>query len=138
MTEKSDIKTFRDLIVWQKAHEMSLRVIELVASFPREQPFWVIGDQLLRAATSISANIAEGHGSYRGKEYGKFLSYALRSAYETENWALKLQDSRITRPRVNAESLKAITDLNTEIIKMLTALSKKIDTSTLRSSAYSP
>jgi four helix bundle protein len=81
MSERGEIKTFRDLIVWQKAHEMDLRVIELVTSFPREQPFWVIGDQLLRSSTSISANIAEGHGSYRGKEYGKFLSYALRSAY---------------------------------------------------------
>jgi four helix bundle protein len=122
-----EIKTFRDLIVWQKAHDMDLRVIELVSSFPREQPFWVIGDQLLRSSTSISANIAEGHGSYRGKEYGKFLSYALRSAYETENWLLKLLDSRIIQPRISAESLKVITDLNTEIIKMLTALIKKVD-----------
>jgi four helix bundle protein len=127
MSERAEIKTFRDLIVWQKAHEMDLRVIELVASFPRLQPFWVIGDQLLRASTSISANIAEGHSSYRGKEYGKFLSYALRSAYETENWLLKLQDSPILRQRVNVEAVQAIVDLNTEIIKMLTSLSKKID-----------
>jgi len=127
MSERGEIKTFRDLIVWQKAHEMDLRVIELVSSFPREQPFWVIGDQLLRASTSISANIVEGHGSYRGKEYGRFLSYALRSAYETENWLLTLQDSRVIQPRVNADSLKMITDLNTEIIKMLTVLLKKID-----------
>lgn len=47
MSERAEIKTFRDLIVWQKAHEMDLRVIELVTSFPRAQPFWVIGDQLL-------------------------------------------------------------------------------------------
>jgi four helix bundle protein len=127
MSERGEIKTFRDLIVWQKAHEMDLRVIELVMSFPREQPFRVIGDQLLRSSTSISANIAEGHGSYRGKEYGRFLSYALRSTYETENWLLKLQDSRVLRPRVNVESLKSITDLNTEIIKMLTALLKKMN-----------
>lgn len=124
-----EIKTFRDLIVRQKAHEMDLRVIELVATFPREQPFWIVGDQLLRSSTSISANIAEGHGSYRGREYGKFLSYALRSAYETENWLLKLQDSRVIRSRVAAESLKTIADLNTEIIKMLTVLSKKIESS---------
>lgn len=39
-----EIKTLRDLIVWQKAHEMDLLVIELVTSFPRGQPFWVIGD----------------------------------------------------------------------------------------------
>jgi four helix bundle protein len=127
MSERGEIKTFRDLIVWQKAHEMDLRVIELVSAFPRQQPFWVIGDQLLRSSTSISANIAEGHGSYRGREYGKFISYALRSAYETENWLLKLHDSHVMRPRINLESLKIITDLNTEIIKMLTALSKKLD-----------
>ena len=119
MNEKTEIKTFRDLIVWQKAHEMDLQVIELVTSFPRQQPFWVIGDQLLRSSTSISANIAEGHSSYRGKEYGRFLSYAFRSAYETENWLLKLQDSAVLRQRVNTEAVKAIADLNKEIIKML-------------------
>lgn len=127
MSERGEIKTFRDLIVWQKAHEMDLRVIELVTSFPRAQPFWVIGDQLLRSSTSISANIAEGHGSYRGKEYGRFLSYALRSAYETENWLLKLTDSPVLRQKINVESIKVIADLNTEILKMLTALLKKID-----------
>ena len=62
MSERGEIKTFRDLIVWQKAHEMDLRVIELVSAFPRGQPFWVIGDQLLHSSTSISANIAEAHG----------------------------------------------------------------------------
>lgn len=127
MSERGEMKTFRDLIVWQKAHEMDLRVIELVTSFPREQPFWVIGDQLLRSSTSISANIAEGHGSYRGKEYGRFLSYALRSAYETENWLLKLEDSPVIRQRINVDSVKVIAALNTEILKMLTALLKKID-----------
>lgn len=127
MSERAEIKTFRDLIVWQKAHEMDLQVIELVTSFPRGQPFWVIGDQLLRSCTSISANITEGHGSYRGKEYGRFLSYALRSAYETENWLLKLQDSHILRQQVKFDALQTIASLNLEITKMLTALLKKIE-----------
>ncbi len=127
MSEQKAIRTYRDLIVWQKAHEMDLKVIDLVAAFPRQQPFWVIGDQLLRASTSISANIAEGHSSYRGKEYGKFLSYALRSAYETENWLLKLQDSPILQQRVDAKTVQTISMLNTEIIKMLIVLSRKID-----------
>jgi four helix bundle protein len=87
----------------------------------------VIGDQLLRSTTSISANIAEGHSSYRGKEYGRFRSYAFRSAYETENWLLKLQDSAVLRQRVNTEAVKAIADLNKEIIKMLASLLKKIE-----------
>lgn len=128
MSERGVIRTFRDLVVWQKAHEMDLWVIELVTSFPRQQAFWVIGDQLLRSSTSISANIAEGHGSYRGKEYGRFLSYALRSAYETENWLLKLEDSPILRKRISPEALKTISALNPEIIKMLTTFQKKIGT----------
>lgn len=128
MSERGVIRTFRDLVVWQKAHEMDLRGIELVTSFPRQQAFWVIGDQLLRSSTSISANIAEGHGSYRGKEYGRFLSYALRSAYETENWLLKLEDSPILCKRISPEALQTISALNTEIIKMLTTLQKKIGT----------
>jgi four helix bundle protein len=88
----------------------------------------VIRDQLLRASTSISVNIAEGHGSYHGREYGKFLSYALRSAYETENWLLKLRDSPLLQQRVNVEAVQTIAGLNTEIIRMLTSLSKKIGT----------
>ena len=128
MSERGTIRTFRDLIVWKKAHEMDLRVIELVTAFPRQPALGVIGDQLLRSSTSISANIAEGHGSYRGKEYSRFLSYALRSAYETENWLLKLEDSPLLRKRINPEALKTIVSLNTEIIKMLTTLRKKIET----------
>ena len=106
---------------------MDLRVIELVSSFPRTQAFRVIGDQLLRASTSVSANIAEGHSSYRGKEYARFLGYALRSAYETENWLLKLEDSPVLRQRVNLESVRTIAGLNTEIIRMLTTLLKKLE-----------
>ena len=128
MGERGVIRTFRDLIVWKKAHEMDLRVIELVTGFPRQPAFGVIGDQLLRSSTSISANIAEGHGSYRGKEYGRFLGYALRSAHETQNWLLKLEDSPILRKRVNVEALKTIASLNTEVIKMLATLKKKIET----------
>ncbi len=128
MSGRGVIRTFRDLIAWQKAHEMDLRVIELVTAFSRQQAFGVIGDQLLRSSTSIRANIAEGHSSYRGKEYGRFLSYALRSAHETENWLLKLEDSPILRKQINLEALKKISSLNTEIIKMLTTLQKKIET----------
>ena len=60
-----EIKTFRDLIVWQKAHEMALRVIVLVTLFPRAQLFWVIGDQLLRSSTSIGFSVSLKPVSYK-------------------------------------------------------------------------
>ena len=52
-------QSFRDLIVWQKAHEFVLRTYELTKQFPREEPYCLI-PQLRRAAISVPANIAEG------------------------------------------------------------------------------
>jgi four helix bundle protein len=52
-------RSFRDLIVWQKAHEFVLRTYELIKQFPREERYCLI-PQLRRAAVSIPANIAEG------------------------------------------------------------------------------
>jgi len=52
-------QSFRDLIVWQKAHEFVLRTYELTKHFPREEQYCLI-PQIRRAAISIPANIAEG------------------------------------------------------------------------------
>jgi four helix bundle protein len=52
-------KSFRDLIVWQKAHEFVLRTYELTKHFPKEEQY-CLTPQLRRAAISIPANIAEG------------------------------------------------------------------------------
>ena len=52
-------QSFRDLIVWQTAHEFVLRTYELTKQFPRDEQYCLI-PQLRRAAISIPANIAEG------------------------------------------------------------------------------
>jgi four helix bundle protein len=52
-------QSFRDLIVWQRAHEFVLRAYELTKQFPRDEQYCLI-PQLRRAAISIPANIAEG------------------------------------------------------------------------------
>lgn len=57
--EKKPSKTFRDLIVWQKAHEFVLSVYQVTNAFPREELFGLT-QQFRRAAVSIPANIAEG------------------------------------------------------------------------------
>jgi hypothetical protein len=63
-------QSFRDLIVWQKAHEFVLRIYELTKHFPRDEQFCLI-PQLRRAAISIPANIAEGF-----KKRGLLVGYA--------------------------------------------------------------
>ena len=52
-------KTFKDLIVWKKAHEWVLEIYHFTDSFPKKEQFGLTS-QLRRAATSIPANIAEG------------------------------------------------------------------------------
>lgn len=52
-------RSFRDLIVWQKAHQLTLRVYELTRTFPREE-IYGLTSQMRRAAVSVPANIAEG------------------------------------------------------------------------------
>ena len=89
----SNIKSYKDLIVWQKAHENDVMIIELIEDFENCISLNVIARQLMKSITSISANIAEGHSSFVGKEYSTFLNYALRSAHESDNWLTLLVDS---------------------------------------------
>lgn len=59
------IKSFKELKVWQKAHELTLLVYKLTSKFPPEEKFGLSG-QMRRAAISIASNIAEGfHRSFK-------------------------------------------------------------------------
>lgn len=72
---------FRKLTVWQRAMVFTTRIYALTSKFPRHEQFGLI-DQIRRAATSISLNIAEGAGSGSNNEFVRFLHIAKRSGYE--------------------------------------------------------
>jgi four helix bundle protein len=120
------IKSYKDLIVWQKSHTNSLEIIELVESFRWCRSLDVIGKQLIRSITSVGANIAEGYGSFQGKEYLTFLVFALRSAWESDNWLTLLKDSTKLKERFDNTQLKLIQSRNMEVIRMLSAIIKKL------------
>lgn len=67
---------FTDLIVWQKSHKLFLDVVGDVETFPKKRAADVIANQLLRSSSSTSANIAEGNGRHKGKEYEHYLIVA--------------------------------------------------------------
>jgi len=116
------MKTYRDLRFWQTAKEVSLLVIKLCKSLPNERVIWIIANQLLRAAFSVGANITEGFGKYRGKEYRRFLLIALGSANETEYWLELLAESY---PEFKT-GIEQILNKNLESIKMLTSAVKSL------------
>lgn len=72
---------FTDLIVWQKSYALSVRIQKLTAAFPSEARYR-LGDQMLRAASSIPTNIAEGFGRWTPKDQAYFYGLAKSSANE--------------------------------------------------------
>ena len=78
--------THRKLIVWQRAQELAHHMIKLTRRLPQNWANAVLARQIISAATSIGANIAEGHGRYTPGAHGNHLSIAKGSAAETDSW----------------------------------------------------
>lgn len=85
------MRDFRQLKVWQKAHVLVLDLYRHARTFPAEERFGLTA-HLLRSATSIPSNIAEGCGRNSDVELARFLSIAAGSASETEYQLLLARD----------------------------------------------
>jgi four helix bundle protein len=77
------VRDFKTLIVWQKAHQLTLAVYTATGQFPREE-IYGLTSQIRRSAASIPANIAEGRGRNGDSEMALFLQIAMGSASELE------------------------------------------------------
>lgn len=84
-------KSFRDLIVWQKAHQLTLKVYEVSKSFPKEE-LYGLTSQLKRASISVAANIAEGFKKRGKADKLRFLNIAQGSLSETECYLVLVKD----------------------------------------------
>lgn len=82
---------FTELRIWQKAHELTLRVYKVTESFPREETYGLTS-QLRRAAVSVEANIAEGHGRYHYAEEVNFLLISRGSSSEAQTLLFVARD----------------------------------------------
>lgn len=115
------MKDFRELKVWQKAHELTLDVYQITASFPREE-LYGLTTQLRRSGSSIPANLAEGCGRDGDAEMGRFCSIAMGSASELEYHLLLARDLKLIKPKDYEEvAQRAI-----EVKRMLAALIQKL------------
>lgn len=83
-TDKQATRTFRDLVVWQKARDLAIAVYKLTEKFPRSE-LYGLTNQMRRAAISISSNIAESYHRFHAKEKHQFLSIAYGSGSELES-----------------------------------------------------
>jgi four helix bundle protein len=75
-----------------RAFNLARNVIKLVNKFPSNRAAWVIADQLIRAATSIGANIIEAQAACSKKDFMNFLNHSLKSGNETKFWLALSRD----------------------------------------------
>lgn len=99
-----------------RAYKFSLDIIKFINLLPNGRSFWAIGDQLIRCATSIGANMVEGQASSSRREFVKYFEISLKSANETKYWLSLLSDILDTKLKKESETLLVEAE---EISKML-------------------
>jgi four helix bundle protein len=112
-------KSFEDLIVWQKAYELSEKIDRLTATFPAKEQF-ELTDQMRRAASSLPTNIAEGFGRWTAKDQAHFYGLARSSGNELKVHLMRAVD------RGYCSDVFEIASLLDEVCAMLYVLRKKV------------
>jgi len=115
------VSDFKKLKVWRKAHALALNV-HAVATRIRGSDNASLRSQLMRAGMSVPTNIVEGTGQTSGKEFGRFLSIALKSTSELE---YHLTFARETRA-ISLSDFASLSAQTIEVRKMLHGLRNRV------------
>jgi four helix bundle protein len=108
--------SFRDLLVWQRAMQMTIGIYRLTEEFPRQE-IYGLTSQIRRSAVSVPSNIAEGHGRLNSGEYRQFLGIARGSNFELQTQLEIARALKIGNPKLIDEA----EGLSHEVGKMLYA-----------------
>ena len=118
------MQNFKNLDVWRKSHELTLKVYKSTSEFPREEMYGLTS-QIRRACASIPTNIAEGSGRGSAADFARFLQIAVGSASEVEYLILLAHDLKY----ITSDQYTELMDTTIRVRKMLIALLKRIRTS---------
>ena len=119
------MQNYRNLLVWQKSHQLTLDVYAVTKTFPSYEQFGLTS-QLRRASASIPINLAEGSGKFTNREFRRFVNISFGSSNELEYELLLSYDLHYL---TEAEFIKL--DAQTKEVKrmlagLINAISKKI------------
>ena len=84
-------QSFRDLVVWRKAHEFVLGIYRFTSAFPKHETYG-LSSQIRRAAASVPANIAEGFRKFGRVDKARFMNTAEGSVEESRYYLILAQD----------------------------------------------
>lgn len=117
------IKTYRDLIVWQKSMALVTEIYKITKTFPKDETYGLIA-QMRRCAVSIPSNIAEGYGRNSSNDYVRFLCIAMGSLYELQT---QLEIS-LNLKYLKEKDFKRFFESSREVERMLSSMIRKINT----------
>ncbi len=103
------VRTFRDLIAWQKAMGLAKEIYQITANLPDTERFGLMS-QMRRAAISIPSNIAEGHGRESRTDYLRFLRVARGSLMELHTQLILIEELDFLHVPAPIKELLAETD----------------------------
>jgi len=115
------VRNYRDLVVWEKAHRLTLAVYKNTRGFPNDERFGLTS-QMRRSSASIAANLAEGCGRRSDGEMGRFIQIAMGSGAELSYHLLLAKDLGSLEGKLY-EGLDS--DLGA-VMRMMSSLSHKI------------
>lgn len=115
------MRNYRDLLVWEKAHRLTLAVYRGTRGFPSDERFGLTS-QMRRSAASIAANLAEGCGRRSDGEMGRFIQIAMGSGAELSYHLLLARDLGLYERKVYEE---LDSDLS-QVMRMMSSLSRKM------------
>jgi four helix bundle protein len=109
--QRHKVKTYRDLVVWQKAMQLVTEVYLITRKLPKDETYGLIA-HVRRSSISIPSNIAEGYGRKSTNDYIRFLQIAIGSLYELQTQLeiclnLKYLSRQLLIPLKRAEKLNA-------------------------------
>jgi four helix bundle protein len=114
------IISFTDLVVWQEGHALVVSVYKVTKTFPKEELYSLV-DQMRRAASSVTANIAEGFGRHTYKDKLHFYYQANGSLLELKNFILIAKDVGY----LDAEKVDELLDKLEHVHKLLQGFIQK-------------
>ncbi len=112
---------YRDLKVWEKAMNFAEAVYEVSRRMPREERFGMTS-QMVRAAASVPANIAEGYQRSTRKDFAHFVSIARGSLAECETFLMLAVRTRLLTESAAGDALQQAD----EVSRMLTRLRQRL------------
>ncbi len=122
---EKELKAFRKLIVWQRAHELTLMVYKATEKFPKHEMFGLTS-QIRRSSVSVEANIAEGYALGTSPNYLRHLNISVGSLAETESHIEIAHDLGY----LSDSTYEKLTDKTREVGYLLSRLKESIERNT--------